>query len=401
MPLSDTTLRNAKPKEKQYKLYDADGPFVIVTPKANKWWRFKYRFDGKEKLLSLGTYPEVSLKDARERRDAARKLVAQGIDPSENRQTVREARVARLANTFEAVSREWFEKHVSTLDPLYGKKLRSRFEKHIFPVIGNKAISELEPTDVLAAAQRTEREGSIETSHRILQHCSQVFRYAIATGRTKYDVTVGLHDALAKTKVKHMATILDKERIGQLLRAIDAYGGFYPTKCALRLAPHFFVRPGELQKAEWAEFDMDAREWRIPAEKMKMRAKHIVPLSRQAVEILQELHPHTGNGRFLFPSIRTNSKPISLESMLVAIRAKGFTKDEMTIHGFRGMASTLLNEMGYNRDWIERQLAHSERDHVRAAYNYAQYLPERTRMMQEWSDYLDILKSNQPCPEMS
>lgn len=392
MPLSDTALRNAKPQDKPYKLYDAGGLFIIVTPGGGKWWRLKYRLGGKEKLLSLGTYPDTGLKEARVKRDEARKLIAQGIDPSAQRQAIKASFTNAEADSFEVVTREWFDKHVVNLAPSYAQKVRSLFERQIFPVVGAKPVAEVEPTDILDAARRVEQTGAIETAHRLIQICGQVFRYAIATGRTKYDVSTGLHAALPKVNVKHMAALTDKKRIGQLLRAIDAYGGFFPMRCALRLAPLLFVRPGELQKAEWAEFDLTAKEWRLPASKMKMRQRHIVPLSRQALNILAELQPYTGNGRFLFPSIRTDTKPISIESMLVAIRSMGFTKDEMTMHGFRGMASTLLNEMGYNRDWIERQLAHGERDHVRAAYNYAEHLPERRRMMQEWADYLDGLR---------
>ncbi|RRD69499.1 MULTISPECIES: tyrosine-type recombinase/integrase [unclassified Desulfovibrio] len=393
MPLSDTAIRNAKPQDKPYKMYDAGGLFLIVTPAGGKWWRFKYRLGGKEKLLSLGTYPATGLKEARGKREDARKLIAQGIDPSAQRQAVRASRGA-APDSFEVVTREWFDKHVSNLAPTYSKKVHALFERQVFPALGAKPIVDVEPTDILDAARQVEKTGAVETAHRLVQLCGQVFRYAIATERTKYDVSTGLHAALPKASVKHMAALTDKKRIGQLLRAIDSYGGFFPMRCALRLAPLLFVRPGELQKAEWVEIDLDAAEWRLPASKMKMRQRHIVPLARQTLGILNELQPYTGNGRFLFPSIRTDSKPISLESMLVAIRSMGFTKDEMTMHGFRGMASTLLNEQGYNRDWIERQLAHGERDHVRAAYNYAEHLPERRRMMQEWADYLDELRAN-------
>ena len=392
MPLSDTAIRNAKPQSKPHKMYDSDGLFIIVTPAGGKWWRLKYRLGGKEKLLSLGTYPTIGLKEARDKRDEAKKLVANGVDPSAQRQAVKESVLSKEANSFEAVTREWFEKHVANLAPTYGKKVRSLFERQVFPVFGGKPIAEVEPTDILKAARHVEESGAVETAHRLIQVCGQEFRYAIATARTKYDVAAGLHGALPKVTVQHMAAITDKKRIGELLRAIDAYGGFLSVKCALRLAPYVFVRPGELQKAEWAEFDFESAEWRLPAVKMKMKQRHIVPLTRQVLSILEELRTYTGNGRFLFPSVRTDTKPIALESMLVALRSMGFTKEEMTMHGFRGMASTLLNELGYNRDWIERQLAHGERDHVRAAYNYAEYLPERRRMMAEWADYLDGLK---------
>jgi len=394
MPLTDTAIRAIKPTSKTAKFFDGGGLYLEVAPSGGKWWRLKYRFQGKEKRISLGTYPTIGLKEARERREDTKKILANGIDPSAQRQAIKVSTTSIDKDSFEVVTREWFDKHVVNLAPSYSKKVRSLFERQIFPVLGAKPIAEVEPTDVLNAARHVEQTGAIETAHRLIQICGQVFRYAIATGRTKYDVSTGLHAALPKVNVKHMATLTDKKRIGQLLRAIDAYGGFFPVRCALRLAPLLFVRPGELQKAEWAEFDLPVAEWRLPASKMKMRQRHIVPLSSQALSILAELQPYTGNGQFLFPSIRTTTKPIALESMLVAIRSMGFTQDEMTMHGFRGMASTLLNEMGYNRDWIERQLAHGERDHVRAAYNYAEHLPERRRMMQEWANYLDELKAN-------
>ncbi len=393
MPLTDTAIRAIKPTSKTAKYFDGGGLYLEVAPSGGKWWRLKYRFQGKEKRISLGTYPTIGLKEARERREDTKKILANGIDPSAQRQAIKASITSTDQDSFEVVTREWFDKHVVNLAPSYSKKVRSLFERQIFPVLGAKPIAEVEPTDVLNAARHVEQTGAIETAHRLIQICGQVFRYAIATGRTKYDVSTGLHAALPKVNVKHMSTLTDKKRIGQLLRAIDAYGGFFPVRCALKLAPLLFVRPGELQKAEWAEFDLPAAEWRLPARKMKMRQRHIVPLSRQALSVLAELQPYTGNGQFLFPSIRTTTKPIALESMLVAIRSMGFTQDEMTMHGFRGMASTLLNEMGYNRDWIERQLAHGERDHVRAAYNYAEHLPERRRMMQEWADYLDELKA--------
>lgn len=393
MPLTDTAIRAIKPTSKTAKYFDGGGLYLEVAPSGGKWWRLKYRFQGKEKRISLGTYPTIGLKEARERREDTKKILANGIDPSAQRQAIKASITSIDQDSFEVVTREWFDKHVVNLAPSYSKKVRSLFERQIFPVLGAKPIAEVEPTDVLSAARHVEQTGAIETAHRLIQICGQVFRYAIATGRTKYDVSTGLHAALPKVNVKHMATLTDKKRIGQLLRAIDAYGGFFPVRCALKLAPLLFVRPGELQKAEWAEFDLPAAEWRLPASKMKMRQRHIVPLSRQALSVLAELQAYTGNGQFLFPSIRTTTKPIALESMLVAIRSMGFTQDEMTMHGFRGMASTLLNEMGYNRDWIERQLAHGERDHVRAAYNYAEHLPERRRMMQEWADYLDELKA--------
>ena len=392
MKLTDTFLRSIKATGNAQKYTDGDGLYLFVSPSGGRLWRMDYRFSGKRKTLSIGAYPAVSLADARARRQTARAQLAQGVDPCAHKQAVKSSIIGKAENSFEAVTREWFEKHVNSLAPTYSKKVFSLFEKRVFPVFGAKPFAEVEPSDILAAARHIEASGAVETARRMIQLCGQIFRYGIATARVKYEVTSGLRGALPKVSRKHMATITDRRRIGELLRAIDAYGGFQPIKCALRLAPLLFVRPGELQKAEWAEFDFDAAEWRIPASKMKMKRRHIVPLSRQALGVLEELRVYTGHGRFLFPSIRTDTKPIAIESMLVAIRSMGFTKEEMTMHGFRGMASTLLNEQGYNRDWIERQLAHRERNSIRAAYNYAEYLPERRRMMTEWADYLDQLR---------
>lgn len=392
MPLTDVAIKSAKAQDKPLKLADGGGLLLLVTPAGGKWWRLRYRFEGKEKMLSLGTYPLIGLKEARERREEAKKLLANGIDPSQKRQAEKESIRAKTENTFEAVAREWHVKHSQGLAESHSKKILSRLEKQLFPVFGEKAVNEVEAADLLKAARHAESRGAIETAHRLVQLSGQVFRYAIVTGRAKHDISADLRGALQKVSVKHMATLTDKHRIGQLLRAIDNYTGFFPIKCALQLAPLVFVRPGELQKAEWAEFDLPNAEWRIPAAKMKMRQVHIVPLSRQALAVLESLQPYTGLGRFLFPSPRTDSKPVAEESLLVAIRSMGFTAEEMTVHGFRGMASTLLNEQGYNRDWIERQLAHGERNTVRASYNYAEYLPERRRMMQEWADYITDLK---------
>ena len=392
MPLTDTAIRSAKPQNKTVKMFDGGGLYLELAPSGGKWWRLKYRLEGKEKRISLGTYPTIGLKEARQRREEAKKLIANGIDPSIQRQAVKASILSKEVDSFEAVAREWFDKHVSLLAPSYGKKVRSLFEREVLPVFGSKHIAEVEPADILKAARHVEENGAVETAHRLVQLCGQLLRYGIATGRCKYDITQGLHGALPKVTVKHMATITDRKRIGELLRAIDNYGGFLPVKSALRLAPLLFVRPGELRAAEWSEVDFEGAEWLIPAAKMKMKQRHIVPLARQSVAILEELRTYTGHGRFLFPSMRTDTKPVALESMLVALRAMGFGKDEIVTHGFRGMASTLLNELGYNRDWIERQLAHGERDHIRAAYNHAEFLSERRRMMQEWADYLYKLR---------
>jgi integrase len=389
MPLTSTAIRNAKPGEKPIKLFDGGGLFLLVVPAGGKWWRLKYRFGGKEKLLSLGTYPEVSLSDAREKRDQARKLLATDIDPGENRKAHKAAQTDNDANSFEVIAREWFGKFSPNWAASHSDKIIRRLERDVFPWIGKQPIAEITAPDLLATMRRVENRGAVETAHRALQNCSQIFRYAIATGRAIRDPGADLRGALPSSKGKHHASITEPKAIGELLRAIKGYQGSLITKCALQLAPLFFVRPGELRKAEWHEFNFDNAEWRIPAERMKMREQHIVPLSIQAIAILNELHPLTGNGRYVFPGARTNGRPMSENTVNAGLRRLGYTSDQMTGHGFRSMASTLLNEQGWHRDAIERQLAHAERDSIRAAYNYAEHLPERRKMMQAWADFLD------------
>lgn len=392
MPLTDATIRSFKPGDKQIKLYAGRGLLLLVTPSGSRWWRFKYRFARKEKMLSLGTYPDVSLAQARDRCDEARMLLASGVDPAEHRKVHKVAGEERAANSFETVAREWFERNKATWVANHSDKIIRRLELDVFPWIGKRPISELTAQELLDCLRRIEARQAIETAHRTLQNCGQIFRYAIATGRATLDHAAALRGALTPTVEKHHASITDPVAVGKLLRAIAGYQGLLVTKCALRLAPLAFVRPGELRKAEWREFDLDGAEWRIPAERMKMRQQHIVPLSTQAVAVLRELHALTGRGRYVFPGARTNGRPMSENTVNAALRRLDYGKDQMTGHGFRSMASTLLNEKGWNRDAIERQLAHSERDNVRAAYNYAEHLPERRRMMQEWADYLDILR---------
>lgn len=391
MPLSDTSVRNAKPEPKPYKLSDERGMFLLVNPSGSKWWRLKYRIDGKEKLLSLGVYPDVSLKVARARRDEARKLIADGIDPSLTRQVQKAAKTERAANSFEAVAREWFAKFSPEWAISHSSKILRRMEKDMFPWIGARPIADITARELLAVLRRMEGRGAVETAHRARQTCGQVFRYAIATGRADRDVAADLRGALQPAIATHHASITEPKAIGALLRDLAAYQGAPVTKAALQLAPLVFLRPGELRRAEWAEIDLDGAEWRIAAAKMKARVQHIVPLSKQAVRILRELHPLTGEGRNVFPGVRTNDRPMSENTVNAALRRLGYTNDEMTGHGFRSMASTLLNENGWNRDAIERQLAHGERDAVRAAYNYAEFLPERRKMMQWWADYLTNL----------
>ncbi|OOZ75433.1 integrase [Solemya velum gill symbiont] len=393
MPLSATAVKQAKPREKTYKLFDERGLYLQITPKGGKRWRLKYRFDGKEKLLSLGLYPDVSLKEAQDKRDEARKQVSAGVDPSEARKAEKIALAG--ADSFEAVAREWHAKFSANWSEGHIEKIIRRFEKDVFPWLGKKSVGQVTAPELLSCLRRIEARGALETAHRAKQNCGQVFRYAIATGRADRDPSQDLNGALPPVKAKHHASITEPKRIGELLRAIDGYKGAYTTLCALKLAPLLFVRPGELRRAEWVHIDVANKEWRIPAEKMKMKtAPHIIPLCTQAIEIINDLRPLTGNGKYLFPSIRTRNRPMSENTVLAALRRLGYESGEMTGHGFRSMASTILNEQGWNRDAIERQLAHMERDSVRAAYNYAEHLPERRDMMQAWADYLDKLRAN-------
>ncbi len=388
--LTDASIKNAKPKEKAYKLTDGEGMFLLLNPNGSRWWRFNYRIGGKHKQISFGVYPEVTLKEAREKRDEARKMLRDGIDPSQAKKAQKASDSG--ANSFETIAREWFAKFSPTWTPSHGDRILRRLERDIFPWIGKRPISEIKAPELLTVLRRIEERGAVETAHRASQNCGQVFRYAVATGRAERDPTGDLRGSIPPTKQKHHASIIDPREIGALLRAIDAYEGGLIVRCALRLAPLVFVRPGELRTAQWREINWDKSEWVIPAERMKMREKHIVPLSRQSLEILRELQPLTGDGKYLFPSPRTSDRPMSDNAILSALRRMGYTGDQMTGHGFRSMASTLLNEQGWHRDAIERQLAHAERNKIRAAYNYAEHMPERRRMMQSWADYLGELR---------
>ncbi|EHJ46925.1 integrase family protein [Solidesulfovibrio carbinoliphilus subsp. oakridgensis] len=392
MALTDVAVRNAKPGPKTIRLKDERGLHLEISPKGGKWWRLRYWISGKERLISLGTYPDTSLKDARERRDEARKLIANGIDPSQTRKEEK-AGIAAVAVTFEKVAREWFSKFKENWTDSHADRTIRRFEMDVFPWIGERPIRDILAPELLTTIRRIEARGAIETAHRTMQNCGQVFRYAVASGHAERDISADLRGAIPPSKEKHHASVTDPKDVAALLRIIETYQGSFVTMSALRLAPMLFVRPGELRHAEWSEIDFDKAEWRIPAAKMKMREQHIVPLCRQAIAIMRELHPLTGAGRYLFPSVRTSARPMSENTVNAALRRLGYAKDEMTGHGFRSMASTLLNEMGWNRDAIERQLAHAERNSIRAAYNFAEFLPERRRMMQAWADYLEKLQA--------
>jgi integrase len=389
--LSDSAIRNAKPRLKAYKLFDGGGLFLLVNPNGGKWWRFKHRFAGKEKLISFGVYPDVGLKQAREARDEARKLLAARIDPSVHRKAIKAALINQEAGGLEAVSREWFHKFSTIWAPTHARTIIRRLERDVFPWLGGRPVGGITAVELLEVLRRIEGRGALETAHRIRQVAGQVFRYAIATGRASRDPSTDLRGALPPVRERHHAALTKPADIAALLRAINGYQGTFVVRCALRLAPLVFVRPGELRKAEWSEIDLGEGVWRIPAARMKMRTEHIVPLSRQTVQVLRELQPLTGAGRYVFPSARTPGRPMSENAVLAGLRRMGYERDQMTGHGFRTMASTLLNEQGASADAIERQLAHAERDGVRDAYNRAEYLTERRQMMQNWADYLDRL----------
>jgi integrase len=388
--LTPSAVQNAKPLASPYKLADERGMYLLVKPDGARWWRFDYRRPGspKRNTLSLGIYPDVSLKRAREKRDEARKLLADGIDPSEKRK----ADSAAGAETFEAVAREWYAKHAPHWGENHAANVIDRLTRDVFPWIGSKPIASLTAPDVLAVLRRVEARGAVETAHRERGYCGQVMRYAVATGRAQGDVTRDLRGALSPVTTTHFAAITDPQRIGELLRAIDGFTGNLPTRCALQLSALTFVRPGELRTAEWADFDFDTQQWRYTVSKTK--TQHVVPLASQAVLIVRELQPLTGAGRYLFPGARDRKKPMSNATINAALRRMGFDRDAMTAHGFRAMARTVLDEhLGFRPDFIEHQLAHAVRDPLGRAYNRTAHLAERRKMMQAWADYLDGLRT--------
>lgn len=395
MPLSDTAIRALKLSEKPFKAVDEKGLFLLVNPGGSKLWRFKYRIDGKEKLMALGGYPEVGLKDARAKRDDARRLIAEGVDPAAKKKADKAERSDRIANTFEVVAREWFEKSKNQWIEKHAVRTLRLFERDLFPFIGQIPIKEIKPRDLLDCLHKVEKRGTISTAHRLLTQCGQVFRFGVASDRCERDVAADLRDALTKRpQIAHFAAITDPKKVGELLRMIDAYQGTAVVSAALKLSPILFVRPGELRNALWAEIDLDAALWELPAEKMKMRNPHVVPLPSQAVQILRELSAITGHGSHVFPSWAGDQRPMSSNTVRVALRAMGLMAEEMTAHGFRAMARTILDEvLGFRVDLIECQLAHTVLDPNGRAYNRTAYLSERKAMMQLWADYLDKLKA--------
>jgi integrase len=391
MPLKDVTVRKAKPSSTPRKLSDGSGLHVLIQPTGSKLWRLAYRFAGKQKTLALGAYPVVSLEEARRQRDAAKKLLARSIDPSVQRKAEKHA---GKEGTFRAVADEVIAKLEREGRAQATLSKRRWLLDFAFPAFGDRPVAEITARELLALLREIEGRGLYETARRLRSTCGMVFRYAIATGRAERDPSMDLRGALTNPPVNHRATVIDPLAIGALLRATDGFDGQPTTHSALRLAPYVFVRPGELRHAEWGEFDLDGAVWSIPAEKMKMRRPHRVPLARQSLAILRDLQEVTGNGRWLFPSVRTFARPISENTLNAALRRLGYSSEEMCIHGFRSMASSRLNEMGrWNADAIERQLAHQEANSVRRAYTHrAEFWTERVQMMQVWADYLDGLR---------
>lgn len=402
MPLTDTAVRQSKPKEKPYKLSDDGGMYLLVN-KAGKYWRMDYRFNGKRKTLALGVYPDVPLageNGARKKRDDARKLLARGIDPGAIKQAEKTAGKMAARNSFEGVARDWIAgKNPATALPSadlwsesYAKKMIAAMENDIFPWLGSRPIAEITAPELLATVKRTASRGALEAAHRLLYNCGQVFRYGVAHGLAERDPSADLRGALPSYKRQHYAAITDPKKTAELMRAIDAFSGTFIVQCALRLSPLVFVRPGELRTWEWSQIDFDKAEWRYVVS--KTQTDHIVPLSNQAMAILHELHPLTGAGRYVFPGARTADRPMSDAAVRAALLRMGFPKDEMSAHGFRAMARTLLaEELRIEPQIIEHQLAHKVPDSLGTAYNRTKFLADRRTMMQTWADYLDKLKA--------
>lgn len=393
LPLTDTQIKNAKPKDKPYKLTDGNGLHLLVTPTGGKLWRFNYLFDGKQKTLFLKSYPERTLLEARKDREDARRLVANGQDPSAVKKAIKQAAVVEAASLFEVVAREWYSKNEPVWSSGHAQTVKSRLERDVYPQIGKKTVQGITAAEVRNMLLKVEARGAVDTALRIKIICGQIFRYAVATGLLEHDPSAALRprEIFQKREAKHHAAITDPKELAPLLRLINDYQGTFIVKSALTLSPLLFVRPGELQKMEWSEVNLDEGLWSIPATKMKTRQPHLVPLADQAVEILQGLYPITGGGQFVLPG-RTSSRPMSNMALTAALNYLGY-RDIQTPHGFRATARTILDEvLGFRVDLIEAQLAHAVRDANGRAYNRTSFLEDRRKMMQEWADYLDGLK---------
>lgn len=390
MSLTDIIVKNTKPRDKKYKLSDEKGLYLLVHPNGSKYWQMKFRFDGKEKILSFGVYPEVTLKEAREKRDASRKQIHSAIDPAAEKKLAKLTRMLDQDNSFENVAREWHEKQKDRYTVKHHKAVLTRLENDAFPLLGSRPINQIKAPELLVAVQKIEKRGAVDLSHRVLQTAGQIFRYAIATGRAERDITTDLRGALTvRKKVNHAN--LKEDQLPEFLQRLENYHGEPQTKIALQMLVLTFVRTAELRGMKWSELNFDTAEWHIPAERMKMREKHIVPLSKQAIELLNQVRRLHNNPDFVFPSRINPHKPTSENTLIYAIYRMGY-HSKTTAHGFRATASTILNEKNFRADVIEKQLAHGERNKVRASYNHAQYLPERKEMMQWWGDYLEKLE---------
>lgn len=394
MKLKALQVKEAKPREKPYKLADGKGLYLLVKPNGGKYWRLKYRFGGKEKVLALGVYPDSTLTKARADCEDARRVLASDIDPGLQRRINKLTRHQAAANTFEAVAKEWFSQKMGNKSFSHSDRTRRLLENDLYPYLGHRPINDIAPPELLAVLRKVEARGAVDMAHRAKQTAGQVFRYAVATGRAERDPSGDLLGALKDRKKKHYAAITDPRAVGPLLVAIDAFMGTPVVKTALQLSPILFQRPGEMRAMEWVELNLDEKRWEIPASKMKMGEDHIVPLPNQAIALLKELHRLTGRGKYVFPNARGGSRPLSDNGVRVAMRTMGYDNDTMTPHGFRAMARTILDEvLHYRVDWIEHQLAHSVRDTNGRAYNRTAHLEGRREMMQGWADYLDSLKA--------
>lgn len=393
MPLTDTAIRNAKPTDKPVRLFDGGGLYLEIAPSGGKWWRLKYRFGGKEKRYSLGVYPEVTLATARKKRDEAREKLAAGIDPGEAKKAEKRASLLAAAHSFEVVARGWMDERKTTVEPAQHAKTLARMENDVFPWLGKRPIAEIDAPEILVVLKRVDGRGARFTAHRIRSEISRVFRYGIKEGHCKADPARDLVDAIPPAQTTHFASITEPEKVGEMLRAFDGFTGTFPVLCALKLAPMLFVRPGELRKAEWAQFDLDKGEWRYFVNKTK--TDHLVPLAAQAVTILRELHALTGEGVYVFPGARDRNRPMSEAAINAALRRLGYdTRTEITCHGFRAMARTILHEeLEEKPEVIEHQLAHTVPDSLGRAYNRTKFIKARRSMMQQWADYLDKLKA--------
>jgi integrase len=403
--LTDFDVKAATARDTDYKIPDGDGLYLFVRNNGTKTWRFRYEFGGKEKLLTIGPYPDVSLKGARDRAFEARAQLRDGIDPMEEKKTLKAAQVQKkieaeqaAANQFQEVAREWIKEFKRDWKPSHSDKVVARLEKEVFPWVGKKGVAEITAPELLLVARRIQARGALETAHRTLGYCSQIFRYAIATARAERDPAADLRGALPPRRRKnHLAALTNPKDIGHLLRDIDSYTGSQVVRAAFKLSPYVFVRPGELRHMRWSEIDFEAAEWKYFV--TKTSTWHIVPLASQVIEILKEIQPMTGNDKYVFRAERDRNRPISDNAVRSAMRRLGWGNKEMTPHGFRAMASTILDNLGYRQEWIERQLAHEEPNLVKAAYKrevFRMYLPERRTMMQAWADYLDRLRQDDP-----